>query len=311
MTTHIVSFSGGRTSAFLVHLLEEKRKAAGIKTRYIYLDTSAEHPATYQFIRDIVKYWGIELTCLRVVINPELGQANTYREVSLDEIGPDLQVWKDICGKYGTPYLHGPFCTRVMKKEVYDRYLKDQYPDGDFVTYLGIRADEPRRLKPRKGVVYLADIDDSEKPDILRWWKQQPFDLQIREHLGNCVFCVKKRPNKIALAARDEPELAQQFIDVITSPDVRPVPHRKQQDNKIMYRDNQSLEQIIAISSQFTREELFERIRWSGGEDAGSCSESCEVFNDSSDDDVEVELATVHKPDGAKELRYFERTDKK
>ena len=35
-----------------------------------------------------------------------------------------------------------------------------------------------------------------------------PFDLKIPEHLGNCVFALKKGINKIALAARDEPELA-------------------------------------------------------------------------------------------------------
>lgn len=272
---HVISFSGGRTSAYMTHVVKQLEPDADV----IYLDTGAEHPATYDFIRDVVKHWGINLICLRVVVNPIMRQGNTYRVVPLDEIGCDLEPWRDICNKYGTPYLHGPFCTRVMKKEVFDRYCKDHYKDGH-ITYLGIRADEPRRLTPREGVRYLADFDDSEKPDILAWWKKQPFDLQIPEHLGNCVFCVKKRPNKIALAARDEPELARQFLEVIHSPTVRPVPHRKQQDNKIMYRFNTSLEQIIATSAPLSRDEIYEALKGDHSFDTGSCSESCEVFND-------------------------------
>lgn len=36
--THVVSFSGGRTSAYLVHLMEEQRKA-GNNVCYIFMDT--------------------------------------------------------------------------------------------------------------------------------------------------------------------------------------------------------------------------------------------------------------------------------
>lgn len=39
---------------------------------------------------------------------------------------------------------------------------------------------------------FMAEITEFEKEDVLNWWKQQPFDLQIPEHLGNCVFCIKR-----------------------------------------------------------------------------------------------------------------------
>lgn len=182
---------------------------------------------------------------------------------------------RDICEKYGTPYVHGAFCTRTMKTEVFERYCRDTF--GDYHTWIGIRADEPKRLKPRDGVSYLAEISDFEKQDVISWWKKQPFDLGIPEHLGNCVFCVKKGLNKLALAARDEPEMAAEFWQLINDPSVRVV-ERRQQENKIMYRGNNSLESVIALFADHSREEIAATIRNNGGEESGSCTESCEAF---------------------------------
>lgn len=293
MTINVVSFSGGRTSAYLVYLMEQRR-AAGEDVRYTFMDTGAEHPATYQFVRDVVEHWDIPLVCLRVVVNPELGVANSYRVVPIDEIGPDLQPWRDICEKYGTPYVHGAFCTRTMKTEVFQRYCADAFGKGEYHTWLGIRADEPKRLKERPGVSYLADISHFEKEDILDWWKGQPFDLQIQEHLGNCVFCIKKGINKLALAARDEPEMAGEFWQLITDPSVRVV-ERRQQENKIMYRGNNSLESVIALFADHSRDEIAATIRSKGGYDTGSCTESCEALacDIGSSDGAPVETGTI------------------
>ncbi|MDP1044980.1 hypothetical protein Q6332_28380, partial [Klebsiella pneumoniae] len=87
--------------------------------------------------------------------------------------------------------------------------------------WIGIRADEPKRLKPKPGIRYLAELSDFEKEDILAWWKQQPFDLQIPEHLGNCIFCIKKSTQKIGLACKDEEGLQRVFNEVITGSHVR------------------------------------------------------------------------------------------
>ena len=116
MTVHVVSFSGGRTSGRLVYLMEQRRVSEGLDVRYIFTDTGAEHPKTYEFIRNVVKHWGIELICLRLVVNPELGKGNSYKVVTVDEIGPDLQPFRDACAKYGTPYM-GP----VLHKNNEDR----------------------------------------------------------------------------------------------------------------------------------------------------------------------------------------------
>lgn len=271
----VVSFSGGRTSAYLCHLMKEK---FGDDVEFVYMDTGAEHPKTYEFIRKVNSAFGLNLTCLRTKFNPELGKANSYEVVSIDDIKCDLKPWQEMMKKYGTPYNPGgAFCTDRMKLVPWTKYLNEKYGKGDYITYLGIRTDEPRRLKPRDGVVYMGDISDFDKQDVLDWWSEQDFDLEIPEHLGNCVFCIKKGINKVQLAIHDEPELAEQFNKILDVKKVRTVERRKSPPLE-MYRGRQSFGQIIATAKLHTREEIASTIRGARRFDSGSCSESCEVF---------------------------------
>ncbi|EAW1487917.1 hypothetical protein AXT81_24975, partial [Salmonella enterica subsp. enterica] len=224
MSMHqVVSFSGGRTSAYLVHLMEAQRKA-GASVHFIFMDTGCEHPLTYRFIREVVKFWNVPLTVLQVDINPELGQPNGYTEWEPKDIQtrmPVLKPFMDMVKKYGTPYIGGAFCTDRLKLTPFTKYCDDHFGRGNYITWLGIRADEPRRLKPKPGVRYLAELSDFDKSDVIRWWRKQPFDLQIPEHLGNCVFCIKKSTQKLGLACKDEPGLMRVFNELVTGKHVR------------------------------------------------------------------------------------------
>lgn len=72
--------------------------------------------------------------------------------------------------------------------------------------------------------------------------------------------------------------MAEDFINLINDPNVRVV-ERRQQENKIMYRGNNSLIAIMAMYQNHTREEILATIRGNKGFDSGSCSESCELFS--------------------------------
>lgn len=264
---NVISFSGGRTSAYMVLEVLKIHPDAHI----VFMDTGAEHPATYQFIRDIVNNWGLTITCLRAWPADQMGKPGTYEIVALDNISPDLGPWKRMLHKYGHPYVGGAFCTDRMKTVPFTKYCQDVFGKGNYVTWLGIRVDEPKRLKPRDGFCYLADISDFEKQDVIDWWSEQPFDLTIQEHLGNCVFCIKKSLQKVALAAKDEPLLAKQFVTMLNENDIKA--------DKIMYRSNNSLSDVIALFSDCSRDDLASRMRSMRQYDTGSCSESCEAFS--------------------------------
>lgn len=271
----VVSFSGGRTSAYLCVLMLEKFGRDNVD--FVFMDTGFEHPATYHFIKSVRDTFNIDITFLRGNFDQPLGVGVGYHVIDADSLKCDLVPFSAMMKKYGIPYIGGMFCTDRMKLQPFTKYCNDKYGRGNYETWLGIRVDEPSRLTEKKGIHYLAEISDFDKQDILNWWAEQDFDLEIDEWLGNCVFCPKKSNLKLAAAQRDEPEIYLNFLSAIYHPDVRC-------DDKTghwskMYRGSQSLESLIATFDGSTGQEIKARLRGTKSTSTGSCSESCEVFS--------------------------------
>jgi len=147
----VVSFSGGRTSAYLCKVMIDKFGIDNVD--FIYMDTGAEHPKTYEFIRNVNKGFGLNLVCLRGDFNQPLGKGHSYRVVDIDCIKCDLAPFSEMCKKYGTPSTVGKWCTSRMKQEIHDMYCNDTYGKGNYQTWLGIRTDETA-WKYRKKRIY-------------------------------------------------------------------------------------------------------------------------------------------------------------
>lgn len=270
----VVSFSGGRTSAYLCFLMKE---VYGDDVDFVFMDTGAEHPKTYEFVRKCNDRFNLNLTCLRTDFEAPLGVGNKYKVVSVDEIQSDLKPFSEMLKKYGTPYIGGMFCTDRMKLVPFTKYCNEKYGRSNYETWLGIRADEPKRLSEKKGIKYLAEISDFDKQDILVWWSEMPFDLDLDEWNGNCVFCPKKSNLKIAAAQRDNADMYHEFLTMLYSDSVR---HDEKTGHwSQMYRGKKSLEQVVAMLDSSTGDEIKSRIRGGKMQESGSCSESCEVFN--------------------------------
>ena len=268
----VVSFSGGRTSAFMSACMRDR---FGDEVDFIFMDTGAEHPKTYDFIRKCDEHFGLNLVCLRGDFDQPLGQAHGYTVVTSEEIGPDNVPFTDMMKKYGTPTVNGAWCTSRMKQEIHDKYCDQVYGKGGYGTWIGIRADEPRRLR-RLGespeIRFLAEISDASKEDILDWWRSQPFDLDIPEHLGNCVFCVKKSIAKLTQATMDEPELLEAFKQCVAQ--ANPRPDLKRHVPEVMYRGKNTLDSLRELGETANPEYLQRMTKGSK-----ACEESCEVFD--------------------------------
>ena len=271
----IVSFSGGRTSAYLCKVMIDKFGLDNV--RFIYMDTGAEHLKTYKFIKKVNNFFGLNLICLRGDFNQPLGKGVNYKIVDINTLKPDLIPFSQMLKKYGVPYIGGMFCTDRMKLTPFKKYCDHNFGKNNYQTWLGIRIDEGKRLRIKKDIKYLADISDFEKQDVLNWWRSQPFDLDIDEWLGNCIFCPKKSNLKLAMAQREAPDLYNDFLKMLYSISVRNDTNTGHYSK--MYRGNQSLKSLIMTFNGSTDQEIKARIKGGKMAATNSCSENCDIYS--------------------------------
>jgi len=272
----VTSFSGGRTSAYLCTRLLEMFPRE--RLRFVFMDTGAEYPATYDFIRQVDAHLGLDLVCLWGDSSTPMGAGVEPRVVPIGGLRQDLAPFRSLCGKYGTPTVKIPACTSRLKERTFRKYATRTFGADRYVAWIGVRADEPRRLGKVGDSPYmrfLAEIDDATKQDVLDYWADMPFDLQIPEWLGNCVFCVKKSNAKLALAAREEPRMAGEWAALLADAPDRLKGEGLTSEN--VYRQNRTLAEVLAQFADVSTDDLRMRVR-SSRRDAGTCSESCEPF---------------------------------
>jgi 3'-phosphoadenosine 5'-phosphosulfate sulfotransferase (PAPS reductase)/FAD synthetase len=111
------------------------------------------------------------------------------------------------------------FCTQELKIRVMRDFMRSQ-GHGHWVNVVGIRADEPRRhangkqsTDSRFDVVHPLYHAGIRKPDVLAFWRTQPFDLQLEDHEGNCDDCFLKGKGKLLKSIKKNPAEAQWWID--------------------------------------------------------------------------------------------------
>jgi hypothetical protein len=89
---------------------------------------------------------------------------------------------------------------------------------------LGLRADEPRRvvrlgnIRERWEAVAPLAKAGATRRDVMAFWQAQPFDLGLpnidgKTPLGNCDLCFLKSAATIQSIMRDQPELADWWIE--------------------------------------------------------------------------------------------------
>lgn len=131
---HIVQFSGGKDSTcMLLMMLERDMPIDDI----IFCDTTMEFPGMYDHIAKVEGYIGRKVTRLR---SPHdfIYYFAQYRKTRGKNKGE--------CG-YGWPRMWTRWCTRLFKIDLTDKYLRNI---GEYVLYIGIARDEPKRHKKRR-----------------------------------------------------------------------------------------------------------------------------------------------------------------
>jgi hypothetical protein len=265
----VVMFSGGRTSAFMGRLIQ--LRFSEMNPLFIFANTGQEHPATYDFIRDAQKHWDMPIRWIEAVVYPEKGKRDV-REVDYNTACRDKALFDSYVAKFGLPNPQSK-CTSELKTEPAAKFMKRQGRKySKTIKCIGIRADEMDRVSPMMnahGFWYpLIDLGVT-KLMILEWFKEQPFDLQIPEHLGNCVWCWKKSDKKLQAAYRDCPE----YFDTPLYLEQRYKDHwyHRNVDRKALYRGKRTCAELIAGFNRFPTMSDFMT-------DDNGCGESCDAF---------------------------------
>lgn len=203
-TPIVVSFSGGRTSAYMLRLLLDNYPAAALHV--VFANTGKERPETLNFVQACSLRWGIPIVWVEAEVVPAKGVATGYRVVSYETASRDGEPFEAVIAKYGIPNNSFPHCSRELKTQPIGAWLRATFAGQPFRMALGIRADEAER----EGAWWYPLIEwGVTKAQVRQFWRNQPFDLGLKDYEGNCDLCWKKGHNKVLTLLEERPELGQ------------------------------------------------------------------------------------------------------
>lgn len=206
----LISFSGGRTSAFMTKYLMEHPRYAHLPKHVVFANTGKEEPATLDFVHECDTRWNLGVVWVEALVRPDKGIGTTFRQVDYHTASRNGEPFEAVIAKYGIPSLQAPHCTRELKQKPMKAYMQSLGHE-DWQTAIGIRADEAHRRKEHgdgntlNPFYPLADDMKAYKQFIRWWWEQQPFDLKLKDYQGNCDLCYKKSKRKRLTIIREDP----------------------------------------------------------------------------------------------------------
>ena len=228
-----ISFSGGRTSAYMLYkTLQAHDGVLPDFAKVVFANTGKEMPETLDFVRDCQEKWGVDIIWLERF-------ARLSREDEPNKFAYDTKVVNyETASRKGEPfeallntmgYTPSPlmrFCTAQLKIEAISEYLtKECGFQTPYLSFIGIRGDEPRRAAKMKGNLRQGTerycplyLDDVTAMEVSEFWKNNDFDLNLPNdngvnNLGNCDLCFLKGAKIRQSIIRERPELADWWIE--------------------------------------------------------------------------------------------------
>lgn len=236
-----IAFSGGRSSAKMLHEIAAANSGIPDRALVSFQNTGREMPETLDFVVECSDRWGVPVTWLERAPNKSI----TSEELDLIAriFGPAyaarLESWwrpteggyyivdHNSAARHGEPFIAlillrkflpnvmARFCTGEMKVRAAKKFLM-QLGWEQWTNACGMRADEPSRLKreqPKERWTAWFPLADAgvTKRDVAAFWGGQPFDLRLPNvngscWLGNCDGCFLKSEANLSALARDYPD---------------------------------------------------------------------------------------------------------
>lgn len=213
MNKILISFSGGRTSAFMAKLIQEHPIYKDYQKLFVYANTGKEAEATLEFIDKCDNEFNLNLIWVEADVVHEKQKGTQYTITNFKDAKRKGEPFTEVVKKYGLPSKLYRHCTRELKEIPIGKYARDIL-GKDYVTAIGIRADEKHRLGNDPKKVYpLAELGIDEQI-VRNFWDRQPFDLELKDYQGNCDLCFLKSVRKKLTIIKENPKTADWWLDL-------------------------------------------------------------------------------------------------
>ncbi len=223
-TPAVISFSGGRTSGYMLRrVLDAFGGSLPPEVVPIFTNTGKERPETLDFIERCSLEWGVKVVWLEFVGVPG---KRWFREVNYATAARQGEPFDNLIRlKKFLPNVATRYCTEWLKVKVSNYYARHKLgwvpKKGGYTNAVGLRADEPRRVARLKANPKTCPGEEPCAPlaaagvtleEVMAFWAQSPFDLQLEGYQGNCDLCFLKGQGKLLRIMEESPELAAWWI---------------------------------------------------------------------------------------------------
>jgi len=209
MTARLISFSGGRSSAYMLHSLLPLQAGDVVA----FANTGKEREETLRFVQRCADAWRAPVVWLEY-------RADGFAVVDFDRASRNGEPFDALIErKKFLPNSAARFCTQELKVKLLHAYMRSLGHET-FTEAIGLRADEPWRLAKMigrnadEGRTCTAPLAKAgvTKRDVLAFWNAQRFDLELGPGEGNCDLCFLKGAGLLRALIKDRPESADWWI---------------------------------------------------------------------------------------------------
>jgi len=195
----LISFSGGRTSAYMLHeILRAHDGKLPEDVRVCFANTGKEREETLRFVHECSVRWDVHVNWIEYRDNTVGFELVGYNSASRN--GEPFQAMID--KKKRLPNWKERWCTdRLKVQPMTDFAASLGLLPGAYTEVIGLRHDEGMRIlkgmenaekRGRKCAWPLAKAKATKNGHVMPFWREQPFDLGLEPWEGNCDVCFLK-----------------------------------------------------------------------------------------------------------------------
>jgi hypothetical protein len=211
----LISFSGGRTSAFMLHQIVQAH--GGVlpnDVHVVFANTGKEREETLRFVHECGSRWGVKIHW----IEWRKGKPG-FESVGFNSASRSGEPFEALIQhKKRLPNSFERWCTQYLKVEPMFALMLELtgLKPGSYSENIGLRNDEGLRIlkgleradKDGRRVNYPLAKAKVNKADVMSFWADQDFDLGLEPWEGNCDLCFQKGKGIRKRLIRDNPQVA-------------------------------------------------------------------------------------------------------